>query len=286
VVNLVSGAGSFVVPNANGTGVPPTGIHYLSFAYSGDSNFVCTVVGQAATSTCPTTATTPYSLVVDSADFVLTTTTGPISVLPGTVPSGNGLPALPNQNSGNPQSTIVTIGEIESFAGNLYLSCTTANPVTGTAALPWLSCFVGQLIVVNNAIQTTTTVTMPGGSTQGVAVVFSVQTPATLPLGYNSAPQLRATATRIVYAFLPLGVLAFCVRRRRRLSKALWMLIAIAAVSAGMSGCGGNTVDFYTPVPTGPQFVYVTACTSTSATACASGTGATARSLTIQANVN
>ena len=286
VVNLVSGAGTFVVPNANGTGVPPTGIHYLSFAYSGDSNFVCTVVGQAATSTCPTTATTPYSLVVDSADFVLTTTTGPISVLPGTVPSGNGLPALPNQNSGNPQSTIVTIGEIESFAGNLYLSCTTANPVTGTAALPWLSCFVGQLIVVNNAIQTTTTVTMPGGSTQGVAVVFSVQTPATLPLGYNSAPQLRATATRIVYAFLPLGVLAFCVRRRRRLSKALWMLIAIAAVSAGMSGCGGNTVDFYTPVPTGPQFVYVTACTSTSATACASGTGATARSLTIQANVN
>jgi len=28
------------------------------------------------------------------------------------------------------------------------------------------------------------------------------------------------------------------------------MLIAIAAVSVGMSGCGGNSVDFYTPIPT------------------------------------
>jgi ABC-type Mn2+/Zn2+ transport system permease subunit len=62
-----------------------------------------------------------------------------------------------------------------------------------------------------------------------------------------------------VLAFLPFGILAFCVRRRRRLSKALWMLIAIAAVSAGMSGCGGNQVDFYTAVPTGPQTVTVTA---------------------------
>ena len=60
-------------------------------------------------------------------------------------------------------------------------------------------------------------------------------------------------------AFLPFGVLAFCLRRRRRLSKALWMLIAIAAVSVGMSGCGGNSVDFYTPIPTGPQTVTVTA---------------------------
>jgi ABC-type Mn2+/Zn2+ transport system permease subunit len=62
-----------------------------------------------------------------------------------------------------------------------------------------------------------------------------------------------------VLAFLPFGVLAFCVRRRRRLSKALWMLIAIAAVGTVMSGCGGNSVDFYTPVPTGPQIVTVNA---------------------------
>jgi ABC-type Mn2+/Zn2+ transport system permease subunit len=62
-----------------------------------------------------------------------------------------------------------------------------------------------------------------------------------------------------VLAFLPFGVLAFCVRCRRRLSKALWMLIAIAAVSVGMSGCGGNSVDFYTPIPTGPQTVTVNA---------------------------
>lgn len=65
--------------------------------------------------------------------------------------------------------------------------------------------------------------------------------------------------SKTVLAFLPFGVLAFCVRRRRRLSQMLWMLIAIAAVGAGLQGCGGNQVDFYTPVPTGPQTVVITA---------------------------
>ncbi len=74
------------------------------------------------------------------------------------------------------------------------------------------------------------------------------------------------STSKTVLAFLPFGVLAFCVRRRRRLSKALWMLIAISAVSAVMSGCGGNTVAFYTPVPTGPQTVTVTATYNGSST--------------------
>jgi sugar lactone lactonase YvrE len=282
VVTLSSGAGTFVVTNTNGTGVPPLGTHYLSFAYSGDSNFQCTVNGGPATASCPATGTVPTVLVVDNADFTMTTTTGPISVIPGTVPSGNGLPALPNQSGSNQQSTIVTIGEVESFANTVNLTCTTANPVTGTAALPWLNCFVGQLIVVNGAIQTTSTVTMPGGSTQGVAVVFDVSTPANLPLGYTARNELRTSATRTVLAFLPFGVLAFCVRRRRRLSKALWMLIAIAAVSVGMSGCGGNSVDFYTPIPTGPQFVYVTATYTNTTTPSLS----VSRTLVIQANIN
>jgi RsiW-degrading membrane proteinase PrsW (M82 family) len=92
-----------------------------------------------------------------------------------------------------------------------------------------------------------------------VPVIFDVSTPATLPLGYNTVGQLRTTAARTVLAILPFGVLAFCVRRRRRLSKALWMLIAIAAVGTVMSGCGGNNVAFYTPVPTGPDSVTVNA---------------------------
>jgi hypothetical protein len=97
------------------------------------------------------------------------------------------------------------------------------------------------------------------GTGASSASVFSVQTPATLPLGFFNSAQVRTSATRTALAFLPFGVLAFCVRRRRRLSKMLWMLIAIAAVGAGMQGCGGNQVDFYTPVPTGPQTVTITA---------------------------
>ena len=121
----------------------------------------------------------------------------------------------------------------------------------------YVSCFAGQLIVVNGATQPVPYATVVNGST--VAVVFDVSTPVTLPLGFNTTSQLRTTATRPVLAFLPFGVLAFCVRRRRRLSKALWMLIAIAAVSVGMSGCGGNTVDVVTEIPTGPQTVTVNA---------------------------
>jgi peptidoglycan/LPS O-acetylase OafA/YrhL len=144
------------------------------------------------------------------------------------------------------------IGGVLSFSGQVNLTCTPQNP-------SYENCFVGQVVVVNAATTFVPYATLSNGST--VAVIFDVSTPATEPLGFNTGTttgQLRTFTTRTVLAFLPFGVLAFCVRRRRRLSKALWMLIAIAAVSVGMSGCGGNQVDFYTPIPTGPQTVTVT----------------------------
>jgi hypothetical protein len=122
---------------------------------------------------------------------------------------------------------------------------------------------------------------MPGPNPPNQAVVFSVQTPAELPLGFNTTAQLRTTATRTVLAFLPFGVLAFCVRRRRRLSKALWMLIAVAMVSVGMSGCGGNMVDFYTPIPTGAQSVVISGAYTNTTTPSLSVT----RTLTIPINI-
>jgi hypothetical protein len=193
----------------------------------------------------------PSALIVDGPDFTLTSNTGPINVLPGVVPSGNGLPSAPKQNSAATESAILQIAPILGFSGLVNLSCVTQNP-------SYVNCFVGQIIVVNNAAQLVTYATIASGTT--TAVVFDVSTPASLPIGFfNTTGQLRTSATRTVLAFLPFGVLAFCVRRRRRLSKALWMLIAIAAVSAGMSGCGGNLTDFYTAIPTGPQTVTVTA---------------------------
>jgi len=263
------GSGTFTLPNLNSPNAPSIGTHYLSFAYSGDpapavtgasdglADFACSVVGQVATSSCPSTGTVPYALIIDNPDFTITSATGPISVLPGNIPNGNGLPAAPNQNSSNPQSTIMQIGGVLSFSGQVNLSCTPQNP-------SYVNCFVGQVVVVNSATTFVPYATLSNGST--VAVIFDVSTPATLPLGFNTS-KLRTSTTRTVLAFLPFGVLAFCVRRRRRLSKALWMLIAIAAVSVGMSGCGGNQVDFYTPIPTGPQTVTVTGTYSAIASA-------------------
>jgi len=276
VLTLSSGAATFTIPNANGAGnVPPLGTHYLSFAYSGDTNFICTVIGQQATASCPSTALVPYVLVVDNMDFTMTDTlTSPLNVSPGIVPSQNGLPALPNQSSSNAESTIVTIGGFNSFVGNIVLTCASSAPT-------YLSCFIGQLQVVNNGVQTSNTVTMAVSNDTGLAVVFSAQTPAQLPIGFNTTAQLRTTATRTVLAFLPFGILAFCVRRRRRLSKALWMLIAIAMVSVGMSGCGGNLVDFYTPVPLGPQSVVITGAYTNTTTPSLSVT----RTLTIPINI-
>jgi len=251
-------------------GVVP-GTHYLSFLYSGDAgtngdglgDFSCSVFGQASTAlpsslagtaaqTCPSGSAVPYALVVDNPDYTFTSNTSPISVLPGNVPNGNGLPSQPGQNSSNSQSTIIEIGAINGFIGTVNLTCAPQNPT-------YVNCFIGQITVVNGApsLIPYAVVTL---AAPAVPAVFDVSTPATLPIGFTFTSQLRTTATRTVLAFLPLGLLAFCVRRRRRLSKALWMLIAIAAVGTVMSGCGGGTnVEFFTPVPTGPQTVTVNA---------------------------
>jgi len=218
------------------------GTHIYSFAYSGDSNFQCSVVGQAATSSCPTTGTTATKLLIDYPDFTLSSSTGVVNIIPGIIPSGNGLPPAANQSSAATESAVITVAGVLGFNGNVALTCTTQNP-------SYITC----------AMTPPTVALTASGTGASSASVFSVQTPATLPLGFFNSAQVRTSATRTALAFLPFGVLAFCVRRRRRLSKMLWMLIAIAAVGAGMQGCGGNQVDFYTPVPTGPQTVTITA---------------------------
>jgi hypothetical protein len=105
------------------------------------------------------------------------------------------------------------------------------------------------------------TLTASGSSaiTRTATTVLSVFTPITEPLGYKYFGSVRMPGSETILAFLPLGVLAFCMRRRRRLSKVLWMLLAIAVVTAGMSGCGGNQVDLFSPIPQGPQYVQITA---------------------------
>ena len=224
----------------------------LSFAYLGDAgtngdgkdDFACSFSGQPATTNssgavlCGTTQATPYALTVDYPDFTLspTASTGLLQIVPGKNPSGNGLPTPPNANSG--QSTAIAINSILKFTGNINLSCATQNPT-------WVFCFMSPTVQ-----------TVPSGGS--IVSVLGVSTPATLPLGFSfGTAELRTSATKTVLAFLPLGFLAFCVRRRRMLSKALWVLIAVAAVSIGVSGCGGNRVAFYTPIPTGLQTVTV-----------------------------
>ncbi len=261
-VTLAAGAATFALPATENT----PGIHYLSFAYSGDptgfgdgkGDFQCSVVGGAATASCPTTGTTAYPLVADFPDFNITSLTTLINVNPGTVPSGNGLPSAPGQNSAIPETGTLQLQGILSFNGGgsgtglgvgpLSVGCTSQSPSYLSCTMtPTASCLTttsGNCLPAQSGTVTTTT------------VVLAVQTPATLPLG-TSTGQLRTAATRTVLAFLPFGLLAFCVRRRRRLSQVLWMLIAISAVSAGVIGCGSNQQALYTPIPTGAQNVVV-----------------------------
>jgi hypothetical protein len=226
------------------------GTHYYGFAYNGDSNF------QAATT--PVTS----NLLVDNADFTLTSNTTVVPVLPGTTPSGNGLATATGQNSAYPGSAAISINAVLGETGVINLSCQTQNP-------SYVSCSM-----------TPASVTLPAAGTAQTSTV-SISTPATLPLDFFDTSQIGTSSGGRVWALLPVGVLAFCVRRRRRLSKALWMLLAIAAMSGWMSGCGGNQVDFYTPVPQGPQTVTVTG-TGTSTTP---GVGVVTRSFVVPISI-
>jgi hypothetical protein len=168
-------------------------------------------------------------------------------VTPGAVPSGYGIGGV---GGGGTQTALLYLGGINTFVGTVNLTC--------TPSVSYATCFAGQVSVVNG-VTTLSPYAVVTLALPTAAVTFDAATPLTLPIGYFGTNQLRTTATRTVLAFLPLGLLAFCVRRRRRLSKALWMLIAIVAVGTVMSGCGGTNVQFYSPVPTGPQSVTVTA---------------------------
>jgi hypothetical protein len=240
-VSLVAGFGTYVPTSTVG------GLHQYSFYYSGDSNFqTSSVILSTIPPFCTASAPTANCLVVDTPDFTLTSLSSVVLINPGTITSGNGLPAAANQSTAYPETAVLFINSVLGFTGSVSLSCQTQNPTYVTCFMtPTTVCFA--------------TTSSPSCTNTGTiaATVLAVETPATLPLGFFG--QTRTSPTKTVLAFLPFGVLAFCVRRRRRLSKALWMLIAVAAISAGMSGCGGNTVAFYSPVPTGPQTVTVTA---------------------------
>jgi sugar lactone lactonase YvrE len=241
VVPLVAGFGTYVP-----TSTLP-GLHQYAFAYSGDSNFqTASIVPSAIPPFCTASTPTTNCLVVDTPDFTLTSLASVVLINPGTIPSGNGLPVAPNQSTAFPETAVLFINSVLGFTGSVSLSCQTQNPSYVTCFMtPTTACFA-----------TTSSPTCTNTGTIA-ATVLAIETPATLPLGFFG--QTRTSPTKTVLAFLPFGVLAFCVRRRRRLSKALWMLIAVAAISAGMSGCGGNSVAFFSPVPTGPQTVTVTA---------------------------
>jgi sugar lactone lactonase YvrE len=266
-----------VPPPCTGSNVPPSCIVGGPATLSGSDafgNFVCSVAGGGATASCPTTQSAAIPLVVDFADFNITSTFVLIDVNPGVVPSGNGLPSAPGQSSstletgtfqiqsmveyvgaGSSSGSIVT----QSFNGGGSNSGLGIGPLSATCTSnhpSYISCF---MTPTTTCLTSTSGNCLPAqsGTVTTTTVTLAVSTPVSLPLGFNTS-QVRTVATRTALAFLPFGVLAFCVRRRRRLSQVLWMLIAICAVSAGMIGCGGNNSTLYTPIPTGNQNVVVT----------------------------
>ena len=227
---LVAGAVHYTLTSA------ALGVHVYTFAYSGDSNF------QASNTTA-----SPSILTVDNADFtvsqvsissgVITPSATPIQIVPGVIPGGNS--AIAGEQAADPEQATIAISPFLGMSGTVTLSCTPQNP-------SYVSCSI-----------TPPAVTLTSSSTTAVTATISVQTPASLPLNFNFGTSAL---------FLPLGgLLVMGSRWRRKLSKALWLTIAIAAISLGMVACGGNSVTFYTPVPNGVQYVTVTA-TGTSPT--------------------
>jgi sugar lactone lactonase YvrE len=274
-VPLVAGTGTFNLPAS----LAAIGTHNLSFTYSGDAgsngdskgDFQCSVYGQAATGSCSTTGTSPIQFVVDYPDFNITSSTLQINVQPGVTPSGNALPAAPGQNAAVPESGTLQLNAVLGLTSpQINVSCTTDHP-------SYVSCFMTPTLACLTS-STSTVCPSQSGTVTATTIVLAVSTPVQLPLGFNTS-QVRTSATKTVLAFLPFGVLAFCVRRRRMLSKVLWVLIAIAAVSVGASGCGGNSVALYTPIPPGLQNVVVNVSSS------AAGSSGVTRSYTIPINI-
>lgn len=280
---LTAGSASFTLPST----FTELGTHNFTFTYSGDAgsngdgkaDFQCSVVGGAATSSCPTTSTTAFSLVEDYKDINLSSATGPLIIVPGTTPSGLGLPAAPGQNSSYPETAAIQINPILGFTGTVSMSCTTQNP-------SYVSCSMTPPSVCFGS-------TSPCIASGSATAILSVSTPATLPLGFfgnSSTAQVHTAAGKTALAFLPLGVLAFCFRKRKRLSQVLLALMVLGGMTAGMSGCGGgNQVNFYTPVPTGAQTVTVTATYTSTNTPLFCGTASSCtvtRSFVVPINID
>jgi hypothetical protein len=253
---LSGGATSYTLTSA------ALGQHFYTLAYSGDSNFqailpACQQLAfesvQVSNAAFPCNANlTPTILTVDNADFTLfqvqvsttaSATVSPFSgttvIAPGVLPGGNS--SVAGESSGTPEQANASLTPFLSMSGTILLTCAPQNP-------SYVTC------TINPPSETVSAST----STAITSIVVSVSTPATLPLGFNFSTGV---------AFVPLGFIAFCTRRRRRkLSKVLWMLVGLVAISMGMTACGGgNSVAFFTPIPAGTQYVVVTA-TGTSPT--------------------
>jgi hypothetical protein len=263
LVPIAGGGGSSVTytPSASTPPLNALGMNQFVFAYSGDSNFLPYVapISTVASAAClpnnlliSGSVTPSTCLLVDNPDFFISipyTLQGLTYITPGFVPN-------PNLTS-SAQTWPVSISSLLAETGPVTLSCLPignpfSNPVvpppTGATTVLTAASYIQCQLQPNPQTMTS----------NGVAVVvLSVSTPASEPLGFNFYSMVPTKGSATMLAFLPLGIFAFCLRRRRRLSKALWMLLAIAVVSVGMSGCGGNTVSFYAPIPIGPQFVTV-----------------------------
>jgi hypothetical protein len=312
-----SGTANFLETNQT------AGTHVLTVSYSGDSNFFSTLSGtitsgsttiaslnrpgdltvggaitgvgipanttvvsigtNSAVISQPATATLTGSplgttseplatqtLLVDTADFTITGSSSPLSIAPGVLPGGNS--SVAGQAAATPEQLTLTMTSLLSYALPVYVACQPQNP-------SYVNCAVSPASVTLAANGTATS-------------IVSIQTPATLPLGFFTS-ELKHPVSTTVLAFAPLGVLAFCFRRRKRLSKILWMLLAVGAISTGLNGCGSTTVAYFTPVPSGAQTVTVYACsvqasctTSNPITSPLTGTGAgLIRSFTVNINI-
>jgi len=225
------------------------GLHILTVYYSGDSNFLTSgtvatpvalvVSNTAASTTLPWPAITGDYVVQAESVVSSTLTTAPVQVNPGT---------LPSSASGQAQ---ITVTPFLGYTGTVYLTCAPESPA-------YVTCTISP-----------STVTAPSPYT-GSAITTAtanISTPATEPVGFNLG------ARGGISFLLPLGLFALCARRKRKLSNALWILMAVAIVSVGMVGCADNSVHFYTPIPAGPQYVTIYACTAPSSCPVTGATG-------------
>ncbi len=232
---LVNGSVTYTPTNTT------LGTHVYTLAYSGDANFVAS-----------NTTATPNSLIVDVADFAVTSTTSPIDVLPGIVPGG--LATAVGEQVATPEQAPVQI-----------------TPILGSTQVVNLTCAVPASYIT--CTLSPTTVTMSGTTVQTSTI--SVSTPQTLPL--TGKLEMRRSARDVAFAAIPFALLTmiplFAGRRRVRLSRLVVALVSVVLL-AGASGCGGNLVHDFNEVPTGQQQVVITGTS-----------GSISRSFTVTINI-